>query len=94
MRVFRRFSPDPDDEKYDDYCRTKILLRHPFRDIETLPKENRSCTELYATCQEHHTHPRDTFRIRNDEPPEQEDDDEDVIADMLDMTEADWQPYA
>ena len=33
VRVYPRFSPNPEDDHYKDFCRTKVLLHHSFRDL-------------------------------------------------------------
>lgn len=36
VRIFPRLSPSPEDPNYEEYCRIKIMLHHPFRDLATL----------------------------------------------------------
>jgi hypothetical protein len=40
LRVFPRLCPDPTGDQYDGYCRTKVILHHPFRDLGALQHLN------------------------------------------------------
>lgn len=105
IRTFSRFSPNPEDPNYEEYCRIKILLHHPFRDLHSIRRHDdgeKSWRELYANCQipeNGHNHAKDTLRSWDDEQrraaqPE-DDEDEDVInQDVEQMEEVDWQLYA
>ncbi|KAJ7769637.1 hypothetical protein DFH07DRAFT_714431, partial [Mycena maculata] len=101
VRTFPRYSPNPENELYDDYCRTKVILHHPFRDLASLQSpddEEKSWPELFAECRAGgHTHPKDTLRSWDDENrprQEDEDDDEETNPDVEAMTEEDWQIFA
>lgn len=63
VNVFPRYDLNID---YKDYCRTKVMLHHPFRDIDGAdlrPMDGdlmESWEDAFAYCQEHyHDHPRD-----------------------------------
>jgi hypothetical protein len=30
------FSPNPEDDRYEDFCWTKVVLHNPFRDLKAL----------------------------------------------------------
>ncbi|KZV59414.1 hypothetical protein PENSPDRAFT_672371 [Peniophora sp. CONT] len=48
VRAFPRYAPDPEDPKYDELCRTKVLLHHPFHSTNALrgvETENKSDPE-------------------------------------------------
>lgn len=102
VRTYPRYSPNPEDDRYEDYCRTKVILHHPFRsldDLNILNGEEKTWAEVFAECRaQNHTHPADTLRSWEDENRELEDDedeDEDVPnPDITDMTEEDWQTWA
>ncbi|KAK7049008.1 hypothetical protein R3P38DRAFT_3175258 [Favolaschia claudopus] len=101
LRVFPRYSPSPEADVYPLYCRTKILLHHPFRTLSALQDvdgEDRSWPELLAECRvAEHCHSKYTLRSwedENREPQEEEDNDDDVNPDLEDMTEEDWQMFA
>ncbi len=95
LRVFPRYSPNPEDPNYEQYCRTKILLHHPFRILEPQAWE-----DVFSLCQsDRHVHPPDTLRsLLNDRPSaaDEDDEDEDVEPDpdAFLMDEADWQMFA
>ncbi len=95
LRVFPRYSPNPEDPNYEQYCRTKILLHHPFRILEPQAWE-----DVFSLCQsERHVHPPDTLRdLLNDRPSaaDEDNEDEDVEPDpdAFLMDEADWQMFA
>ena len=91
LRVYPRFSPIPEDDRYDEYCRTKILLHHSFRNLATILKnEDQSWTGLYTRCRiANHKHPKDTLRswekeVR-DAPIEKEDLEKPDPKDLLDI---------
>ena len=76
VRVYPRFSPNPEDNHYKDFCQTKVLLHHPFCDlnIDTI-RENgdQSWSEIYAQCRAgRHNHPKDTLRCWEEENREGE----------------------
>ncbi|KAJ3525773.1 hypothetical protein NMY22_g10434 [Coprinellus aureogranulatus] len=98
------------DPHYEEYCRTKFLLHHPFRDLATVKPPNRLWAEMLAICVakrddaqhpdhgRHSNHPRDTLNCwERDNRLREEDEVEDddlVNPDIVDMTEEDWQVYA
>jgi hypothetical protein len=99
LRVYPRFSPNPEDDRYEDFCRTKIILHHPFRDLGAIrDNEDQPWAEVYAQCRAaEHVHPQDTLRCwedENKEGDEDEDEDDDVNPDVGEMNEADWQAWA
>lgn len=63
-RVYPRFSPNPEDDHYDEYCRTKVILHHPFRDLNTIrDSDDQPWAEIFAQCRGGgHIHPKDTLR--------------------------------
>lgn len=65
VRTFPRLSPNPEDPRYEEYSRTKILLHHPFRDMDALRTrhgEQLTWREVFAECCVLHTHQQDTLR--------------------------------
>jgi hypothetical protein len=49
LRVYPRFSPNPEDDRYEDFCRTKVLLHHPFRNFGAIREdEDQMWSEIYA----------------------------------------------
>ncbi|KAF9536267.1 hypothetical protein CPC08DRAFT_590772, partial [Agrocybe pediades] len=99
LRVYPRFSPNPEDERYEDYCRTKVILHHPFRNLDAILHDGQLWAEVWAECRAaNHTHPTDTLRCWDEENRVQEDDvedeDEDINPDIAEMDESDWQTWA
>lgn len=105
IRTYPRFSPNPEDPNYEQYCRIKFLLHHPFRDIDSVQfvdGEEREWAELYAACrtaENGHNHGNDTLRCWEDERrratvPDEEEDEDVVNEDIQEMDEADWQVYS
>ena len=100
LRVYPRFSPNPEDDRYDDFCRTKIILHHPFRDLDAIrDDQDQPWAEVYARCRAaEHDHPHDTLRCWEEENKEgegEEDEDEELVnPDVMEMDEADWQAWA
>lgn len=101
-RVYPRLSPNPDDPSYEEYCRIKITLHHPFRAIEQLQSlddngELRTWAAIFGDCGNNDVHPPDTLREwsqEHGEPTAEEDDDEEMNPDLEELDEADWQIYA
>ncbi|CAK5270705.1 unnamed protein product [Mycena citricolor] len=105
LRTFPRYSPNPDSDVYPKYCRTKILLHHPFRSLDELqnpPNEENvdgelSWPELWAQCRAAgHTHRTDSLRDWDNENrvTEDDDDDEEINPDVNEVGEEDWQIFA
>jgi hypothetical protein len=100
VQNFPRLSPNPEEPRFEEYCRIKVMLHHPFRDVDALRYrhgEQLTWQELFAECSVSHTHQKDTLRDWEDENrvvQEDEDDDELMNPDVEDMEEADWQSWA
>lgn len=101
VRTFPRLSPNPDGPTYEDYCRIKVLLHHPFRRQEdlltgTLAENEQPWRDIFSTCCAQNAHPKDTLRCWEKEngQPEEDDEDEEINPDIAELDEADWQVYA
>lgn len=101
VRAYPRYLPNPEDDHYEDYCRTKAILHHPFRsldDIRVVNGEEKTWAEIFAECRAHnHLHPTDTLQCWDEENRDIEDEEEDEDVpnpDLADMTEEDWQTWA
>lgn len=91
LRVYPRYSPNPDDEHYEQYCQIKILLHHPFRTLadltDVLDDEEQPWSVLFSAC--NHEHSKDTLRDAKAEASgqEEDDDDEELDPDVMEMDE-------
>ncbi|KAI0367563.1 hypothetical protein BV20DRAFT_1000234, partial [Pilatotrama ljubarskyi] len=101
VRTYPRLSPNPDSPAYEDYCRVKVLLHHPFRAVDELLEDAaggyRSWSQVFEACRMGHQHSRDTLRSwehENRPADEEEDEDEEINPDFAELDEADWQVYA
>lgn len=104
VHTYLRFSPNPEASTYEDYCRIKVLLHHPFRRADDLledagdgPIGEQSWRQIFEGCCTSNEHPRDTLRSwdRENRPAEEdEDEDEEINPDFAELDEADWQVYA
>jgi len=100
LHVYPCFSPNPEDDCYEDFCRTKVLLHHPFRDLKEIQeKDDQLWLEIYAQCcASGHEHPKDTLHCWEEENHEmgEEDEDEDKLVneDLAELEGADWQAWA
>ncbi|KAI9775296.1 MAG: hypothetical protein M1816_005993 [Peltula sp. TS41687] len=59
VSVFPRYSADISNPQYPDFCRSKMLLHHPFRSFDDLidgfsSESQDRWLQAYAYCQEHH----------------------------------------
>ncbi|KAJ7589924.1 hypothetical protein C8J56DRAFT_888136 [Mycena floridula] len=100
VRAFPCYSPNPESKQYDAFCCIKILLHHPFRNLDQLrlsqQGEEMTWSQLLAHCSISHDHRKDTLRRWEDESRIQEDDkDEELVnPDIVNMEEDDWQRFA
>ncbi|KAL1749919.1 hypothetical protein FB107DRAFT_173603, partial [Schizophyllum commune] len=103
IRVYPRPSPDPEGDEFEEYCRIKMQLHHPFRTLDGILTESGAATwsaAYRACCHSDHTHPTDTLRVWADESREvveegaEDDDDEWMLDETEELPEEDWQLYA
>lgn len=104
VRVFPRYSSDPEDDSFEDWCRAKLQLHHPYRgspanlqkdedgeDIGFVRAYLERC--LDASC-EHPADPLPRLHEENDEESEDEDEDEDLEEETRRGYRAAWQRMA
>ena len=74
INYYPKYSPARDSSEYEDNCRVKLMLHHPFVDPGEL-KVVDPFSGAFHFCQEFHSHPSDFY----DDPvdPEAENDDTD-----------------
>jgi len=86
VSFFPRYKSDPADDEYEDYCRVKMILSHPFENVEDLLEvdglQAETFQEAYELCCDNHTHRDDLYDeldVDDDEPePDADDEFEDV----------------
>ena len=83
MGVFPRLNRDPEHDEYEDFCRTKFMLHHPFGSLEDLMETDpetgiSSYSYAFRRCAEIHRHPRDPLDPLDGEDESIDDDLEDA----------------
>jgi hypothetical protein len=86
VNFFPRYKSNPTDDEYEDYCRVKMMLSHPFENVEDLLEvdgvQAETFQEAYELCCDNHTHGDDLYDeldVDDDEPePDADDEFEDV----------------
>jgi ATP-dependent DNA helicase PIF1 len=65
INYFPRYSGDPKSLEYDDYCRVKLMLHHPFERLTDLlsldGSDYGSYVDAFQACRQLHTHPDDFY---------------------------------
>ena len=80
INYFPRYSSDPMSRAYEDYCRVRLMLHHPFERVTDLLSFDRcdygSYTDAFRACTRLHTHPDDFYSdpVANDQDTDSEDD--------------------
>ena len=63
LQIFPRYDSSPAGPSYEDYCRVKLMLHHPFLEPNDLQMTNEdgdcSYALAYRVCQNEHNHPKD-----------------------------------
>ena len=86
VNFFPRYKSNPTDDDYEDYCRVKMMLSHPFENVEDLLEvdgvQAETFQEAYELCSDNHAHGDDLYDeldVDDDEPEADADDEfEDV----------------
>jgi hypothetical protein len=101
-RILNYFPRYPTDE-VDDYGRAKLMLHHPFWQLDDLlfieAIHDKRCDTYYQAfefCREHCNHPRDSFDddMPKPEPSIYEDTQEDPDVEALNNMDAEWGEFA
>ena len=65
INYFPRYSSDPSSQAYDDYCRVRLMLHHPFERLADLlsldGSDYGSYTDAFRACRRLHAHPDDLY---------------------------------
>ncbi|PGH14938.1 hypothetical protein GX50_09011, partial [[Emmonsia] crescens] len=92
ISYFPRYPSNREDIKYEDFCRVKMMLHHPFRVVDDLllafDEHFTTWTEAYDYCRRHHqgTHAPDTLDATEEETLEEEEfeaNEQQVEADLI-----------
>ena len=93
LNLFPRYSRDPEGPEYEQYCRVKLMLHHPFSEPSELRMLDEDGVFSYATayrlCRAEHEHPRDPL-----DPLEVEDEGESESEFESERDEAEPEPQA
>ena len=67
LQIFPRYPSNPTEPTYEDYCRVKVTLHHPFSELIDLQMPNEdgelSYQSAYRMCMAEHEHPQDPLDI-------------------------------
>jgi ATP-dependent DNA helicase PIF1 len=97
INYFPRYSSDPVSLEYNDYCRVKLMLHHPFRQPTDLLSfdgcDYGSYVDAFHACWQLHTHPDDFYTdpVADDDT---DSDNESVCTDYSDGPLADFEVFA
>jgi hypothetical protein len=103
IHYWPRYPADLEAAKYNDFCRVKLMLHHPFDHIEELLSVDivySSYREAYTACCQHHSHPEDYYadpKMDLDELPDDDGDEKDLEVEPKPEDErplADFEAYA
>jgi ATP-dependent DNA helicase PIF1 len=87
INYFPRYSSDPAADQYNDYCRVRLMLHHPFTCLADLLSVDgcvyETCPLAFYACQRLHTHPDDKYT----DTPKDIDDPEDTDSESDDKEE-------
>ncbi|KAF5128325.1 hypothetical protein E5D57_009261 [Metarhizium anisopliae] len=65
VTFFPRYKSNPTDDEYEDYCRVKMMLSHPFEKVEDLLEvdgfQAETFQEAYELCCDSHNHADDLY---------------------------------
>ncbi|OAQ58434.1 ATP-dependent DNA helicase PIF1 [Pochonia chlamydosporia 170] len=65
VTFFPRYKSNPTDDEYEDYCRVKMMLSHPFEKVEDLLQVDgflaETFQEAYELCCDNHNHGDDLY---------------------------------
>ena len=99
VNYFPRYSSDPSSQEYNDYCRVKLMLHHPFKCFTDLLSfegcDYGSYIDAFQACGRLHTHPDDFYTdpVADDQDTDSEDN-ESVRDENDDEPLADFEVFA
>ena len=88
INYFPRYPSDPSADTYEDYCRVRLMLHHPFSCVTDLLTVDGSAYGLYRdaflACCAAHTHPDDFYTDPEPDRDAPESDDDESVQDNED----------
>ena len=85
INYYPRYSSDPSSEAYNDYCRVRLMLHHPFTSLTDLFTVDGcaygSYGDAFSACRRLHTHPDDFYTDPVTDEPDADSEDEDSVSD-------------
>ncbi len=103
INYWPRYPADPESLTYNDFCRVKLMLHHPFVHVDELLSVNgvaySSYQEAFTACCQHHSHPEDYYIDPEPETEESADSDDDGLDNSepdpeVEVPLADFEAYA
>ncbi len=103
INYWPRYPADPESPTYNDFCRVKLMLHHPFVHVDELLSVNgvaySSYQEAFTACCQHHSHPEDYYVDPEPDAEESNNSDNDNLDDIepdpeVEAPLADFEAYA
>lgn len=102
INYYPRYSNDPTDYSFEDYCRVKLMLHHPFVIMDDLLTINGSLygsfTDAFDICRVSHNHPSDFYtdppRDNDDESEEESENESNTDVNEIEQPLADFEVFA
>jgi ATP-dependent DNA helicase PIF1 len=99
INYFPRYSSDLSSQEYESYCRVRLMLHHPFKQLTDLlsfgGSHYGSYTDALRACRQLHTHPDDFYTDREaDSQDTDSEDSESVGNESSDEPLADFELFA
>src|SRR5947207_3185592 len=96
INYFPRYNSDASSRDYEDFCRVKMMLHHPFTNVQDLAVEvdgKFSFAAAYEVCKRSHTHKPDYLEDEQEDEQENALEDEFEEPSVIDEVEAvqDWE---
>jgi ATP-dependent DNA helicase PIF1 len=98
INYFPRYSADPVSHEYDNYCRVRLMLHHPFERFTDLlsfdGSDYVSYIDAFRACRQLHTHPDDFYTDPVTDDPDTESDEDESACESDDEPLADFEAFA
>lgn len=99
INYFPRYASNPSSTEYDDYCRVRLMLHHPFQQLTDLLSfdgcDYGSYPDAFYAYQRLHTHPDDFYTDPATDDQDTDSEDDELIPDEgIDEPLADFEAFA